>query len=85
MTKPLKKIPWLKVSERIHAICLASTYLRTDEGDVPDLAGRYEEVVLRTEYVLAQVVYLDKVRRDESQCGLGARQPDGSDDEVPGL
>lgn len=45
------------------------------KGAVADLAGRHQEVILRTNGVLGEVVNLDEVRGDQCQLSLRALQP----------
>ena len=47
-----------------------------DERRVADLGARQEEVVLRTDGVVGEVVHLDEVGRHHRQLRLRARQPE---------
>lgn len=55
------------------------------QGAVMDLARGNQEVVLRAEDILAQVVDLNKVGGDERQLRLGSRHPERLDDKVVGV
>lgn len=59
--------------------------LHEGQRAVADLPTGDQEVVLRAEHVPREVVDLDKVGGDERELRLGARHPDGLDDEVVGV